>query len=276
MEFLLAHEATFRTGAFAGLLVLIGLAETVAGRRPWHTGRGFRWLNHLSLVVVDTILLRALFPVLALGVAVLAQERGWGLLNQAALPGWLAIVIAFFVLDFVIYLQHRIFHAVPLLWRLHMVHHADRDFDVTTGVRFHPIEILLSMVIKMAVVLAIGAPPVAVVLFEIALSATSLFSHGNIRLPASIDRVLRLVLVTPDMHRVHHSLHRHETNSNFGFNVPWWDRWLGTYRAQPQDGHDAMTIGLSQFQDEQRQTLWWMLWLPFRGAIGDYPRRRPV
>jgi sterol desaturase/sphingolipid hydroxylase (fatty acid hydroxylase superfamily) len=271
---LLAHEPLIRGVTFAALLLLIALAEIVAPRRPWRTPRGFRWLNNLALVIVDTILLRLLFPVLAVEMALIAQRHGWGLFNQLAVPGWAAVPLVALALDLIIYFQHRLFHAVPWLWPLHMVHHADPDIDVTTGVRFHPVEIVLSMLIKMATVLALGAPPVAVLLFEVLLNATSMFSHGNIRLPPGLDRLLRFVTVTPDMHRVHHSVHRHETDSNFGFNVPWWDRLFRTYRDQPQDGHDAMTIGLPQFQDKLRQSLLWMLAVPFR-AKSDHGSARP-
>lgn len=263
---LLASEPLIRGGTFATLLLLIGLAEIVAPRRPLRTAHGFRWLNNLSLVAVDTILLRLLFPLLAVEVALVSQRQGWGLFNQFAVPAWVAVPLAVLALDFIIYLQHRLFHAVPWLWRLHMVHHADPDIDVTTGVRFHPVEIILSMLIKMAAVLLLGAPPFAVFLFEVLLNATSMFSHGNIRMPLGLDRLLRLVVVTPDMHRVHHSVIRQETDSNFGFNVPWWDRLLRTYRDQPRDGHDAMTIGLPQFQNNLRQSLPWMLILPFRDS----------
>jgi sterol desaturase/sphingolipid hydroxylase (fatty acid hydroxylase superfamily) len=276
----LAYEPLIRGGTFAALLMLIGLAESLAPRRPLRTARGFRWLNNLSMVVVDTVVVRLLFPLLAVEVALVSQRHGWGLFNQAAISNWAAVPLAVLALDFIIYFQHRLFHAVPWLWRLHMMHHVDPDIDVTTGVRFHPIEIVLSMLIKMAAVLALGAPALAVFLFEVLLNATSMFSHGNVRLPLGLDRFLRLMVVTPDMHRVHHSVIRQETDSNFGFNVPWWDRLFGTYREQPQGGHDAMTIGLPQFQDNLRQSLLWMLVVPFRGTTGEYPRRpgsgRPV
>lgn len=261
---LFANEPLIRSSTFIALLLLVGLAELLAPRRPLRTGRGFRWFNNLSLVVVDSVLLRLLFPLLAVETALVSQEHGWGVLNLIAAPAWVAVPLAILALDFIIYLQHRIFHAVPWLWRLHMVHHADPDIDVTTGVRFHPVEIILSMLIKMAAVLALGAPPVAVFLFEVLLNATSMFNHGNVRLPLGLERLLRLIVVTPDMHRVHHSVHRDETDSNFGFNVPWWDRLLRTYRDQPRDGHAQMTIGLPQFQNNLRQSLPWMLAAPFR------------
>jgi len=210
----------------------------------------------------------------AVGMAILAEARGWGVFNNLSVPLWLAVVLSVVALDFAIYLQHVLFHAVPILWRLHMVHHADLDFDVTTGLRFHTVEILLSMGIKLGVVVLLGSPALAVLLFEVILNATSMFSHGNIRLPAWLDRLLRVFVVTPDMHRVHHSVISRETNSNFGFNLPWWDYLFGTYRAQPAAGHEGMTIGLSQFRDERVDRLHWMLALPFVGSLGKYPINR--
>ena len=204
----------------------------------------------------------------------IAQDNGWGLFNIIDLPSWVAILLSVIVLDLVIYLQHVIFHAVPALWRLHRMHHADLEFDVTTGLRFHPVEILLSMGVKLAVVVALGPPAVAVLIFEVLLNATAMFNHSNIRLPPFADRVLRLVLVTPDMHRVHHSVRPEETNSNFGFNLPWWDRLLGTYKAQPSAGHEEMSIGIEQFRT--RRDLWLdrMLVQPVRGPASGYPINR--
>jgi sterol desaturase/sphingolipid hydroxylase (fatty acid hydroxylase superfamily) len=271
-SWLLTHEAVVRGTAFVALLLGLGLAETFAPRRAPVAPRGFRWLHNLSLIAVDTLVLRLLFPLLLVELALLVQERGLGLLNLPDLPGWVRVLAALPLLDLAIYLQHRAFHAVPLLWRLHMVHHADPDIDVTTGVRFHPVEMVLSLAIKMAVVAVLGAPPLAVVIFEILLNATSLFNHSNIALPAAADRILRWLLVTPDMHRVHHSVRPEESNSNFGFNHPWWDLMFGSYRDQPAAGHQGMTIGLAQFQDQRRQSLPWMLALPFTGATGAYPR----
>lgn len=203
----------------------------------------------------------------AVGMALIAQNRGWGLLNNVILPGWIEIAIGVVALDFVIYLQHAMFHFIPLFWKLHRVHHTDLDFDVTTGIRFHPIEILLSMGIKMIAVILIGPSTLAVILFEILLNATSMFNHGNVRLPISIDRILRLFVVTPEMHRVHHSVLIKEFNSNFGFNLPWWDRLLGTYRAQPEAGHEGMTIGLAQHRDPNSLTLSHLLILPFSRKV---------
>jgi sterol desaturase/sphingolipid hydroxylase (fatty acid hydroxylase superfamily) len=268
-------EPAIRFGFFAGVLVLLAVVELVAPRRHLTTHKPLRWLNNLGLVLLNTLAMRFLVPLGAVGLAFLAEGHRWGVFNILSLPDWLAVVLSVVVLDLVIYLQHVMFHAVPALWRLHMVHHADLDFDVTTGLRFHTLEILLSLGIKMAAVVLLGAPALAVLIFEAVLNATSIFSHGNIRLPGCLDRVLRWVVVTPEMHRVHHSANPRETNSNFGFNLPWWDYLLGTYRAQPAAGHEGMTIGLSQFRNEQQaERLHWMLLLPFIGQPGDYPVNR--
>jgi sterol desaturase/sphingolipid hydroxylase (fatty acid hydroxylase superfamily) len=242
----------------------LALWEALAPRRGLTVGRPLRWLSNLGLVAINTLAARLIAPAGAVGIAWLAQERGWGLLNNIDLPAWVAVPAAVVVLDLAIYLQHVMFHAVPLLWRLHLVHHADLDFDVTTGVRFHVLEILLSLGIKAAAVVLLGIPVLGVLIFEVLLSATSLFNHANVRLPAWLDRMLRLVVVTPEMHRVHHSAIPRETNSNFGFNLPWWDWLFGTYRAQPEAGHANMTIGLSAFREERVvDRLHWMLLLPF-------------
>jgi sterol desaturase/sphingolipid hydroxylase (fatty acid hydroxylase superfamily) len=269
------HEPIIRLGCFASVLLLVAIWEALAPRRRPTVGRPVRWLSNLGLVALDTLLVRFLVPLGAVGMALLAAERGWGVFNNVPVPAWLAVALAVVALDLVIYLQHVMFHAVPLLWRLHMVHHADLDFDATTGVRFHPVEILLSLGIKLGAVTLLGAPALGVLLFEVLLNATSLFNHGNVRLPAWLDRVLRLLVVTPEMHRVHHSVRPRETNSNFGFNLPWWDYLLGTYRAQPAEGHEHMTIGLKQFRDERvADRLGWMLVLPLLGPEGDYPLNR--
>lgn len=262
-HFVLIHEGSIRFLFFLGILVLMAFWERLAPRRPLNTSKSLRWYSNLGLVFIDTLALRLLLPVQAVGMALFVENHGWGILNNIALPFWMAVVIGVVGLDLVIYLQHAMFHFIPSFWRLHRVHHTDLDFDVTTGIRFHPIEILLSMGIKMATVVVLGTSAIAVVLFEVLLNATSMFNHGNVRLPGPIDRVLRLVVVTPEMHRVHHSVLIRETNSNFGFNLPWWDRLLGTYRAQPEAGHEGMNIGLSQFRDPKSLTLPWLLILPF-------------
>jgi sterol desaturase/sphingolipid hydroxylase (fatty acid hydroxylase superfamily) len=268
----ITHESVIRLGFFASVLVLMALWEMLAPRRRLIAGKPWRWASNLGLVALDTLAVRFLVPLAAIGTAMVARQRGWGLFNNVALPDWLAVVLSVTALDFAIYLQHVMFHAVPLLWRLHMVHHADLDIDVTTGVRFHVLEILISTGIKMAAVVLLGAPAVGVLIFAVLLNATSMFSHGNARMPAWLDRILRLFVVTPDMHRVHHSIHPNETNSNFGFNAPWWDYLFGTYQDQPAEGHEGMTIGLEQFRDERlADRLHWMLLLPFVGRIGRYP-----
>jgi sterol desaturase/sphingolipid hydroxylase (fatty acid hydroxylase superfamily) len=273
-ELILDNETPIRLGIFLGVLVLVAASEALSPRRLRAFSRWRRWPSNFGIVVLNTVVLRLLFPVAAVGMAWYAREHGWGLFNAVQAPAALAIVVSVVALDLFIYLQHVMFHAVPALWRLHRMHHADLDFDVTTGARFHPIEIVLSMVIKLAAVVVLGAPPVAVVIFEVILNATAMFNHGNLRLPLAVDRVLRLIVVTPDMHRVHHSIEPSETNSNFGFNLPWWDRLLGTYRAQPAAGHEAMTIGIEQFREADDLRLDRMLIQPFRGAPGDYPINR--
>lgn len=271
---ILQYEPQIRLGFFLGVFAVMALWEILAPRRGRALSRRVRWTNNLALVTLNTVVLRVLIPTAAVGVALLAEDRGWGLLNLAPPPFWIAVVLSVLVLDLAIYLQHVMFHAVPVLWRLHRVHHADLDIDVTTGARFHPIEILLSMIIKMGVVLALGPPALAVLVFEVLLNATSMFNHANARLSLALDRFLRLVVVTPDMHRVHHSIEADETNSNFGFNLPWWDRLMGTYRDQPREGHAGMTIGLNQFRTPRDEWLDRLLVQPFKGEIGGYPLNR--
>ncbi|OIP29772.1 MAG: hypothetical protein AUK47_26760 [Deltaproteobacteria bacterium CG2_30_63_29] len=269
-DWLTTNEPTVRLVAFVGVFLLMALWELVAARRPLTLGKARRWTANLSLVVLNTVLLRLAFPTAAVGAAVISAERGWGLLNGFEFPPLLAILASVVVLDLAIYLQHLMFHAVPVLWRLHRVHHADLDFDVTNGLRFHPIEILLSMGIKLALVVLIGPPVVGVLAFEVVLNATAMFNHGNVRLPQALDQVLRWLVVTPDMHRVHHSVVVAEANSNFGFSLPWWDRLLGTYQAQPAAGHENMEIGVGEIREQRPQGLLWMLLLPFTGKSGNY------
>ena len=268
---LLNREPLIRFGFFFGILVLMAVWELLAPRRQLQTSKSLRWFNNLGIVFIDTLALRLLLPFFAIDVALLAGKGGWGLLNNVSLSYWMRVTIGVVVLDLAIYLQHAVFHGLPILWRLHMMHHSDLDFDVTTGVRFHPIEILLSMGIKMTVVFLVGISALGVLIFEVLLNATSLFNHGNVCLAASIDHVLRVFVVTPEMHRVHHSVIIRETNSNFGFNLPWWDRLFGTYKEQPAAGHIEMTIGLSHFRDPKGLTLPWLLVLPFIGKTGKYP-----
>ncbi len=271
-ELTTAAELGIRLGCFAGVLLALVGWERVAPRRAWSQSRGVRWFGNLGLVVLDALAVRLIFgSLVAVGVALIARDRGWGLFNALDAPYAVAFAGSVVVLDFVVYLQHVMFHAVPLLWRFHRVHHADLDFDATTGVRFHPVEVVLSMGLKVAVVAALGPPAMAVLTFEVLLNATSMFNHANLRLPAGLDRVLRLVVVTPDMHRVHHSIDTRETNSNFGFSFPWWDRLCGTYKPQPDAGHEHMTVGIGAFREPRYLRLHWLLALPFVGRSGDVP-----
>jgi sterol desaturase/sphingolipid hydroxylase (fatty acid hydroxylase superfamily) len=258
-------EQIIRLSFFFGVLAFVAVWEVIAPRRALTHSKTRRWFTNLSLVVIDTAVVRFSLPFLPVGMAYLAREQGWGIFNIVVLPGWIKIVLAVVALDFVIYIQHVLFHFLPILWRLHRMHHTDLDLDVTSGNRFHPIEIVISIGIKLTAVALIGPPALAVVVFEVVLNATAQFNHGNIRLPGTIDRWLRLFVVTPDMHRVHHSVVPRETNSNFGFSLPWWDRLCGTYRPQPELGHTGMNIGLKEFQDPTKLTLLRLLMLPFLG-----------
>ncbi len=274
-DWILGNEVTIRLGFFFGIFAIMALWEMLSPRRVLSTSKSLRWSNNLGLVFLNSIVLRLLFPAAAVGVALFAREQGWGLFNYYHLPFVLAAIASVIIMDAVIYLQHVMVHAVPLLWRLHRVHHADPDYDVTTGARFHPLEIILSMLIKFATILLLGPPLIAVVIFEVLLNATAMFNHANVKLPLAVDRILRLLVVTPDMHRVHHSVEDDEANSNFGFNLPWWDRIFGTYRSQPRGGHEGMTIGIHNYHDP-RQISWLsgMLLFPFRGKITGYTINR--
>ena len=276
-DFLLNHEPTIRLITFLTVLIGMMVWEVATPRRRQEIPKVLRWTNNLSLVVIDTAILRLAFPVLAVGLAGIAKTNGWGLFNMIDLPLWIAVIFAIMLLDLATYLQHIVFHAVPGLWRLHRMHHADLEFDATTGLRFHPAEIVVSMTVKLALVLAIGAPAVAVLAFEVILNAASIFNHSNIALSPAMDRVVRLFLVTPDMHRVHHSIEPRETNTNFGFSVPWWDRLFGTYLAQPAKGHLEMKIGIEQFRSRRELWLDRMLVQPVRGiAVGKAKREQSV
>jgi len=262
-------EVVFRLGLALAVFAAMAAWEAFAPRRPLSVGRWSRWPSNFGIVVVDALLVRLLMPTAVLGAAVYAAGHGLGLFHQLNLRLSVAFLLGFLILDLVIYAQHVMFHRLPWLWRLHRMHHADLDIDVSTGLRFHPFEILISLAIKIAVVMAFGIPPVAVFVFEVVLNATSLFNHSNVRMPQAVDRVARLLLVTPDMHRVHHSIDSAEHNSNFGFNLPWWDRLFGTYRREPAAGHDRMTIGLPVFRDRKELRLDRLLTQPFRD---DEPR----
>jgi sterol desaturase/sphingolipid hydroxylase (fatty acid hydroxylase superfamily) len=274
-EFIIANEVQIRLAFFFGVFAVMALWEVIAPKRALTVSKLVRWVNNLGLVFLNSLILRLLFPAAAVGAAAFASEQGWGLLNYYPVAGWVAIVVSLIAMDFVIYLQHVLVHAVPALWRLHRVHHADLDYDVTTGARFHPVEILLSMLIKFATIMVLGPPLIAVVIFEVVLNATAMFNHANVSLPRGLDRVLRWFVVTPDMHRVHHSVEDDEANSNFGFNLPWWDRLFGTYRDQPRAGHRGMTIGIHGYRSTT-QAAWLpgMLALPFVGKVTGYAINR--
>ena len=267
MEF----EGLIRIGVFGLVFGAVALWELAAPRRRPLFDRRARWPHNLGLLLADVVILRLLAPGAAIAVAWAAQEHGWGLLSVLHLPPWFAMMIGVLLLDLAIYFQHVMFHAVPALWRLHRVHHTDLDFDVTTGNRFHPVEILISTAIKCAAVAAIGASPLAVLVFEVLLNATAMFNHANASLPAPAERWARLLVVTPDMHRIHHSMRYEESSSNFGFNLPWWDRLFGTYRAHPAAGHEAMTIGVDAFRSAEDLRLDRLLLQPLRDTPGRYP-----
>lgn len=247
------REELYRLGIFLTLFGLLAIWEIITPRRKRVGSKPVRWFSNFTLVGMNTLLVPVIVPIVALTMAGLAGERGWGLLNNYELSYPVSVVLSVIVLDFVIYLQHIMFHAVPILWRLHRVHHSDVDLDVTSGTRFHLIEIVISMMIKVCAVALLGAPVLAVLIFEVLLNGTAMFNHANIRLPIAADRVLRLFVVTPDMHRIHHSVIKEELNTNFGFNLPWWDHLCGTYRAQPVQGHEGMTIGVDRFRSPRDQ-----------------------
>jgi sterol desaturase/sphingolipid hydroxylase (fatty acid hydroxylase superfamily) len=272
MELLTSTETVLRLSCFIAALLCLAALETLLPRRPRRLPRRSRWPANLGVSVVNQLCLRLLLPASAIALATTGAQNQWGFLNRLTLPGWLELVLAVLLLDLVIYLQHRLYHRVPLLWRFHRMHHADTEFDVSTGIRFHPLSIVLSGFIKLGAVLLIGPSAAAVLVFEVLLNATSLFNHSNLRLPHQFDRVLRLFIVTPDMHRVHHSSDPRETDRNFGFNFPWWDRLLQTYRDQPALGHEHMEVGLENFRESAERGLGAMLTQPFRGGAG--PRAR--
>ena len=259
----LNSELSIRLAAFSGIFLLVAVWEVVAPRRALTVSKAARWTSNLGITFFNGLLLTWVFPVLAVGMAALAQSRGWGVLNDLDLPFWLIVTLSVVALDFVIYIQHAMFHTIPAFWRMHRMHHTDLNLDVSSGSRFHPIEIIVSMGIKFTAIAALGPPPVAVLIFELFLNVMAMFNHGNIYIPLKIDRILRWFVVTPDMHRVHHSIIRKENNSNFGFNLSLWDYLLGTYRAQPEKGHDGMEIGINIFRDPKLLNFHWLLIQPF-------------
>ncbi len=260
---ILNNEALVRFSFFFGFFIIIALWEVLKPRRPLQYKKSIRWYSNIGIVILNNLTIRLLFPVLAAGLAAQCSEKGWGLLNNYDLPAVMSFIFALLIMDGAIYIQHVLFHTLPLLSRFHGMHHTDLDLDVSSGTRFHPVEIILSMLIKLSVVSIIGPPVLAVIIFEIGLNSMSMFNHGNIYIPENVDRILRYFIVTPDMHRIHHSIIRSETNSNFGFNFPWWDRLFGTYRAYPKEGQLGMTIGLPKFRDPQYLHLHRLLVQPF-------------
>ena len=274
-DVILQNEMLIRLGCFFGIFAVMAIWEVLAPRRVLTVSKAVRWANNLGLVFSNSFVLRLMFPAAAVGMAAFTSEQGWGIFNYYDVSPVVAVIASVVAMDFIIYLQHIMVHAVPMLWRLHRVHHADLDFDVTTGARFHTFEIILSMLIKFATIVVLGPPVVAVVIFEVVLNATAMFNHSNVRLAPGLDRVLRWIVVTPDMHRVHHSVEDDEANSNFGFNLPWWDRLFGTYRDQPRAGHENMNIGIHTYRDPRLVSwLHGMLWLPFVGEINSYAINR--
>ena len=257
-------EPVIRLGFSLGVFGIMALWENLAPRRHRSRSRQERWPANLGVSLLDGLVARIVAPGGAVGFALLAESRGWGLFNFVAWPGWAEAPLALLLLDLAIYVQHRVFHAVPALWRLHRTHHTDLDLDVSSGGRFHPLEISLSLGFKLLVILALGASPLVVLVFEVTLNASALFNHSNVRLPAGVERILRWLVVTPDLHRVHHSILRRETNSNFGFNFPWWDRLFGTYCPEPNLGHENMTVGLEEFRAPAELRLDSVLTQPFR------------
>lgn len=264
------NESDFADPSALRLAVFVGV---FSGMLLWEWWRPFRrtperklprLFRHLALMSLNLLVLRLLSGGGAYAAAVIAEQRGWGLFALGSVPEWLIVPVSLLLLDFAIYAQHVLFHKVPWLWRLHKVHHSDRAFDTTTAVRFHPLEILLSMFYKMILVLSLGITPPTVVSFEILLNACAQFNHGNVRLPAGVERGLRWLLITPDLHRIHHSSERRETDSNFGFSIPWWDRWCGTYCPEPRCGQESMEIGLPGLPSRSPLNLRALLSLPFR------------
>lgn len=269
LDSIASNEGVWRIGIFVFMLIALLIGEVILPRRKKQkTNSEFqvnnRRLNNVLVVIIDTLLVRILVPLLPVGIALYAADNSLGLFNVLELPIWIVIPLSLLIFDCIIYWQHRIFHAVPIFWRLHRMHHTDVEFDFTTAIRFHPIEIILSILLKLLIVLLLGIPAIAVLIFEILLSSCALFNHSNIKISKSVDKALRLVLVTPDMHRVHHSVHQQETNSNFGFNIPWWDRIFGTYCDQPKDGHLEMSIGIEIFRDENDSRIDQLLLQPFK------------
>ncbi len=262
-DFIIQNQTVIRLTFFLSILLIVGVWELQKPRLILKNSKLIRWVSNLGIVFLNSVLLKIIFPLTATGLAIYAETKGWGVFNIVSIDPTLKVILSILMLDMVIYFQHVMFHAVPLFWQLHQMHHVDLDYDVTTGSRFHPIEIILSMGVKFTFIVLLGVPALAVILFEIILNGAAMFNHGNIYIPPQIDKYLRLFIVTPDMHRIHHSVVVKETHSNFGFNVPWWDRLFGTYIAEPEAGRTQIEIGTPKFRDAKYLGLHWMLILPF-------------
>lgn len=269
-ELFFENEAYIRLGSFLGLFALLTFWELSSPKRGLLELRRFRWISNIGLIVISSILVRFILPTAAVGVALVVEQNNLGFLNYFDLSFASRFVLAFILMDLSIYFQHVMFHALPLFWRFHRVHHSDLDCDISTGLRFHPFEIVISIIFKFIVIAAVGVPVITVVIFEVILNAASMFTHSNIKMPSSFERLLRWFIVTPDMHRIHHSIKENETNSNFGFFISLWDRLLGTYTAEPEGGHAKMVIGLSNFREPKWQNLRWLIYLPFVTQVNDY------
>ena len=269
-EVFFEYESYIRLGSFLGIFALLTIWEISSPKRELLQLRRFRWFSNIGLVVLSSVLIRFILPTAAVGVALHVEQEQLGFLNLYELPFIVQFIFAFILMDLAIYFQHVMFHALPLFWRFHRVHHSDLDCDITTGLRFHPFEMIISIVFKFLIIASIGAPVLAVVFFEIILNAASMFTHSNIKIPSAIEKMVRWFIVTPDMHRIHHSIKENETNSNFGFFISIWDRLLGTYIQEPEQGHDNMQIGLQRFREPKWQNLRWLIYLPFVDKINDY------
>jgi len=263
-NFLIQNEPIIRMSFFFGMIILMGSWELYAPKKAPTISKAYRWVNNLGLVFFNSFIIKILLPIASTSVAVLAMQNNWGVLNYYEIPTWIGVIVFIVVMDLIIYFQHIMVHAIPIFWRLHRVHHADLDYDTTTGSRFHPIEIVLSMFIKFTAIVLIGPSVIAVILFEIILNAMAMFNHGNVSLNKTLDKYLRYFIVTPDMHRVHHSIEQHETNSNFGFNISLWDRIFGTYKQDAKAGQENMIIGIQDITEKkQTNNIFGMLMIPF-------------
>lgn len=269
-EVFFEYESYIRLGSFLAIFALLTIWEISSPKRKLLQLRYFRWFCNIGLITISSILVRFIIPTAAVGIALHVEQEQLGFLNLYELPFIVKFILAFVLMDLAIYFQHVMFHALPLFWRFHRVHHSDLDCDITTGLRFHPFEMIISIIFKFLIITSIGAPVLAVVFFEIILNAASMFTHSNIKIPSVIESMVRWFIVTPDMHRIHHSIKENETNSNFGFFISIWDRLLGTYIHEPAQGHVNMQIGLRKFREPKWQNLRWLIYLPFVDKISGY------